>query len=408
MSGIEAKTGNISKSKGFKGDTGAAGPSGPQGPQGEKGQKGDTPSIVLRYDQESGNLYYNSDGILVDKEYVETQNLATKDYVDGVVANGGGGSVDPDEVIKIIETEHEKHRTHYAEDILKCDYTIKIDISDLEVDASLEEQLNVHLTELIDLNKLKAYINGKRAIVEFYEGSNAGVFYVTLVDGETGDELVWFTYRNKAYDTGKPKIYFQPYSEKGTRVELYEENVVPLDANYLPESIPKMINYEDVLLCEYTYDSADFVDEYCPTVALKRIPDSEQIKYYVNGEQTYVIIEQSSGGDFYGRDFVEGKRVNYFKYWAEDGSFVFYNKDADGNQLYDDGTVVQIRQDSITALEDKDIPDSIARVQDVKEVNEKIKNNSEKTEELEDQMGDVETALDNIIAIQTSLIGGGS
>ena len=56
-------TGNISKAKGFRGD------------------KGDTPSIVLRYDEDTGNLYYDSDGILLDTNYVESQNLASKDYV---------------------------------------------------------------------------------------------------------------------------------------------------------------------------------------------------------------------------------------------------------------------------------------------------------------------------------------
>jgi hypothetical protein len=56
-------TGNISKAKGFKGD------------------KGDTPSITFRYDKETGNLYYSSDGILVGKEYLDSQNLATKEFV---------------------------------------------------------------------------------------------------------------------------------------------------------------------------------------------------------------------------------------------------------------------------------------------------------------------------------------
>lgn len=77
--------GNISKSKGFKGDPGPLGPQGPQGEQGIQGEKGDSPAIVLRLD-DAGNLYYNSDGILVDKEYVESQNLVTKDemkdYID--------------------------------------------------------------------------------------------------------------------------------------------------------------------------------------------------------------------------------------------------------------------------------------------------------------------------------------
>ena len=55
-------TGNISKSKGFKGD------------------KGDTPSIKFKLDDE-GNLYYSSDGILVDNNYIDSKNLATKEYV---------------------------------------------------------------------------------------------------------------------------------------------------------------------------------------------------------------------------------------------------------------------------------------------------------------------------------------
>lgn len=75
--------GNISKSKGFKGDTGAIGP---QGPQGIQGVKGDSPAIVLRYEQDTGNLYYNSDGILLDKEYVETQNLASKEDIKSIMS----------------------------------------------------------------------------------------------------------------------------------------------------------------------------------------------------------------------------------------------------------------------------------------------------------------------------------
>ena len=62
-------TGNISKSKGFKGE---AGPVGPQGPRGEKG---DAPSIAFRYDENTGNLFYSSDGILYDKDYIDSQGI---------------------------------------------------------------------------------------------------------------------------------------------------------------------------------------------------------------------------------------------------------------------------------------------------------------------------------------------
>lgn len=74
-------TGNISKSKGFKGDTGLPGPQGPPGEQGIQGVKGDTPSLLLRYDSDTGNLYYASDGIRADKEYLDSINIATKDFV---------------------------------------------------------------------------------------------------------------------------------------------------------------------------------------------------------------------------------------------------------------------------------------------------------------------------------------
>ena len=50
-------TGNISKSKGFKGVRGDIGPRGPQG------EKGDTANLYLRYDPEKGDLYYTTEHI---------------------------------------------------------------------------------------------------------------------------------------------------------------------------------------------------------------------------------------------------------------------------------------------------------------------------------------------------------
>ena len=43
--------------------------------RGSKGEKGDVPSLALRYDETTGDLYYSSEGILVDKEYVSSQDL---------------------------------------------------------------------------------------------------------------------------------------------------------------------------------------------------------------------------------------------------------------------------------------------------------------------------------------------
>ena len=71
--------GNISKTNGIVGDRGEQGPQGIQGIQGEKGEKGDTPGITFFYDEKTGDLSYKSDGILLDREYVDSNNLVTKE-----------------------------------------------------------------------------------------------------------------------------------------------------------------------------------------------------------------------------------------------------------------------------------------------------------------------------------------
>ena len=79
--------GNISKSKGFKGDRGYKGdglkyedltPEQIESLKGEPGEVGGTPVIAFRYDEETGMLYCSSDGILADKEYINSKNLITK------------------------------------------------------------------------------------------------------------------------------------------------------------------------------------------------------------------------------------------------------------------------------------------------------------------------------------------
>ena len=45
------------------------------GVQGTRGEKGDTPKIVFEYNAETGELSYYSDGVITDKEYVESNKL---------------------------------------------------------------------------------------------------------------------------------------------------------------------------------------------------------------------------------------------------------------------------------------------------------------------------------------------
>lgn len=82
--------GNISKSKALRGEKGAAFTydmftpeqlASLKGEQGDKGDTGNTPSISLSYDEETGNLYVDTDGIMHPQDYISTHDLATKGYV---------------------------------------------------------------------------------------------------------------------------------------------------------------------------------------------------------------------------------------------------------------------------------------------------------------------------------------
>lgn len=74
-------TGNLSKTRGVLGSTG------PQGPIGPQGVKGDTPTLKFVIDESTGDLYYTSDGILIDKEYADINNYATKEFVTETLLN---------------------------------------------------------------------------------------------------------------------------------------------------------------------------------------------------------------------------------------------------------------------------------------------------------------------------------
>ena len=64
--------------KGEKGDRGE------QGIQGEKGDKGNMIGISLRYDEATGNLYYNTDGEMVSPETVNTSDFAKRDVIGSI------------------------------------------------------------------------------------------------------------------------------------------------------------------------------------------------------------------------------------------------------------------------------------------------------------------------------------
>lgn len=64
--------------KGEKGDRGE------QGIQGVQGEKGNMIGISLRYDEATGNLYYNTDGEMVSPDAVNTSDFAKRDVIGSI------------------------------------------------------------------------------------------------------------------------------------------------------------------------------------------------------------------------------------------------------------------------------------------------------------------------------------
>jgi hypothetical protein len=64
--------------KGEKGDQGE------QGIQGVKGDKGNMIGISLRYDEATGNLYYNTDGEMVSGDEVNTSDFAKRETIGSI------------------------------------------------------------------------------------------------------------------------------------------------------------------------------------------------------------------------------------------------------------------------------------------------------------------------------------
>ena len=150
-------TGNISKSKGFKG---ARGDTGPQGPQGEKG---DTSNIYLRYDSETGDLFYTTEHIpsITTAPYIGDNGNwyvfdgTTKEFVDsGVNAQGGV----PEQYIN--------------EYIDKQTAILKSDIEGIQKDIKNESHFRGYVATNAEIEALKATPN------DFVYSAQSGTVWV--------------------------------------------------------------------------------------------------------------------------------------------------------------------------------------------------------------------------------------
>lgn len=80
----EAFTYEMFTSEQLAGLKGEKGDQGEQGIQGDKGDKGSMIGISLRYDEATGNLYYNTDGEMVSPDSVNTSDFAKRDVIGSI------------------------------------------------------------------------------------------------------------------------------------------------------------------------------------------------------------------------------------------------------------------------------------------------------------------------------------
>ena len=273
------------------------------------------------------------------------------------------------------KSDYIKNRTHYTETVLLCDYTHTLDVETWEGEDfggyfTLDKELNV--------DKLKLYINGEYVPTIYMTGdSDNYAFFANIEEG--------FVFE---YIKSEKFIHFPPWLIKGNNYKVCEETIHQLDLKYIPDAVPTMTECEKELICQYTYDSADYSDGNFVGIIVNKKLTKENFAVYVNGEKVHDI-------SFSEEDYTDG---SFFAFYE---SIIFYNYTDDTVVFYPldtDGTVIQIYEENFNALKDEEISNAIARTQYV----------DKRFDIVDGQIGDVETALDTIIAIQNELIGGDS
>ena len=142
--------GNISKAKGFKG---------------EDGKDGHTPTLTFAYDPETGNLYYTSDGILVDKDYIDSKNLATKDFVKellGELSTTGKASI----TLYADRWEQSESENMWHQEVVVANATVT-EYSKVDLQPNVEQMLVFYEKDLTfvtenDGGKITVYCIGQR------------------------------------------------------------------------------------------------------------------------------------------------------------------------------------------------------------------------------------------------------
>lgn len=336
-------TGNLSKTRGVLGSTG------PQGPIGPQGVKGDTPTLKFVIDESTGDLYYTSDGILIDKEYADTNNYATKEFVAEAIAS-------------IVDSSPE------ALDTLT------------ELAEALGNDPNFATTVLTEIGKKAdkatsqgGFKSGENASAE--QGGSVGKNATTVCGGSVGRNarshnggaVGWEANAGEGFSGGyKAKTEFK----NGTYIDAIQ---LGTGINHNPKTLQvydyTLLNEDGTIPPERTKGGFDYYYEFedydTYFKKLDEYTSSGLYKIKIKNRSEILLVNGSGGFEFLQlRISTEGypsieRRVGYFY-------------ESDSVRMY---------------WEDWDVFSTIGYV------NEKI--------------GDVESALDSIIAMQNELTGGG-
>lgn len=283
---------------------------------------------------------------------------------------------------KVVKAYVDGNRTHYSESFCVCDYTHTLDTENWD---GSDYGGTFTLDKEVEPDSLRLYINGEYVPITYTNTDlTDNEHYTFYINPE--DAFIFEYYKNTK------TISFPPWIEKNN-YKLYEEVIHQIDLKYIPKldeshipnTVPKMAKYEKEFICEYTYNSVDFEGEFFPGVVVNKKLSKDNVAVYVNGEKTTDLrcdTNYETDGSFVGF----GDEYIYFYYNCTDNTVAFYPG-------FEDGTVVQIYEENFNALKESDLSNEIARTQYVDKL-------------VDGKIGDIDTALDGIIALQESLIGG--
>ena len=298
-----------------------------------------------------GNIIIDS--VMSDTSKNAVQNKVIKSYVDKTRREIEASQIQHDwNQSDKSKLDYIKNRTHYSESVLLCDYTHTLDVENWEGEDFGGTFI---LDKELDLDKIRLYINGEYVPTTYHSEDND--IYLFDADDVEHTNPIFEYIKSQKY------INFPPWVEK-SNYKLYEEFIqqidlkyIPkLDENHIPDNVPKMVA-EKTLVCQYTYDLADFTDDAWVGIGVNKKLTKDNIALYINGERVVDFAPEynpDEEGSFWGCSN-NWERINFYYFYDEDIITIYPE--------FEDGDIIQIYEENFNAIKDSDLSNTIARTQ---------------------------------------------